>query len=56
MQSVEELRSFLRSRKATAESAFQTFKIQELVKDLPMVELTHNSLPNIPAVIKPRIR
>jgi hypothetical protein len=55
-RSAEELRESLRARKANAEGAFQRFKIVEIMRDPPVVELTHNSLPNIPAIMKPRIR
>jgi hypothetical protein len=55
-RSVEELRESLRARKANAEGALQRFKIVEIMRDPPAVDLTHNSLPNIPASMKPRIR
>jgi hypothetical protein len=37
--SVNALRDSLRSRKANADAAFQTFKLQEIVKELPVIEL-----------------
>jgi hypothetical protein len=55
-RSVSELRADNQARKVTANKAWQALKFRELVKDLPAVELTHNSLPKIPSLVKPRIR
>jgi hypothetical protein len=59
--SVTALRESIRSRKANAESAFKTFKLQEIIKELPTVELaqaegwqTPGRTP--PVQVKPRIR
>jgi hypothetical protein len=55
-KSVDDVRASLRSRKISADSAFQQFKIAEIMKDPPAVELTHNGFHAGPALIKPRIR
>jgi hypothetical protein len=54
-QSVDKLRADMRSRDALAKSAFQRFKIAEIMKNPPAVELTHNGF-HAPIPTKPRIR